>query len=227
MSVVTERRRSAGGRSVEMGEGDHAGGPRRLPASELADDELLRRCARGDEAAWVEMHRRYERLVWSIARSFFRRDHATAEDVACAVWAKLVTECGSGIRHIGGWLHRVTYNEAVSAWRARRRVVVSDAFTDGCDPASVAPDEAVIEAEARAAVVSAFLRLPNESQNLLRVLVLDDVGTYADKAAVLGCPRGSLGPRRARSLEHLARLVESELALMSRTYRAGSGARAS
>jgi RNA polymerase sigma factor (sigma-70 family) len=188
-------------------------------AEGLSDEDLLQRCADRHEAAWVELHRRYHGLVWSIARSFFRGDHATAEDVACAAWAKLVVECGSDIRSLGAWLHRVTYNEAVNVWRKRQRIVVSQAVADIADTRAAEPDEAALDAEVRGVVAAAFARLSPDCRRLLRILVVDDSGSYEEKAALLGCPRGSLGPRRARCLRRLARLIESEMALMSRSQR--------
>jgi DNA-directed RNA polymerase specialized sigma24 family protein len=51
--------------------------------------ELLSAAAGGDEAAWQAIVRRYESLLWSVARSF-RLDDADASDVVQTTWLKLV-----------------------------------------------------------------------------------------------------------------------------------------
>src|SRR5690349_18262218 len=51
--------------------------------------ELLQRAAAGSQDAWDEIVRRYERLVWSVARAH-RLDAADAADAVQTTWLRLV-----------------------------------------------------------------------------------------------------------------------------------------
>jgi DNA-directed RNA polymerase specialized sigma24 family protein len=77
-------------------------------------------------------------------------------------------------------------------------------------PGDNPPEEAVLRAEQEqqdaqraAAVWRAFGRLPDRCRELLRVLMASPPPSYAEVAAALGLPVGSIGPTRARCLQRL------------------------
>ena len=81
------------------------------------------------------------------------------------------------------------------------------------------PERVVLDAEQAVAdqqrlrhVWSAFRRLPERCQQLLRMLVAAPRPSYSNIAEMLGIPIGSIGPTRARCLDRLrALLVEPTL----------------
>ena len=177
----------------------------------FTDRELLALCAQRDERAWTEIYRRYRWFVWSVARGFYRLDHATAEDVAFAVWGQLVRHCTDDITNLAGWLHRVTYNQAVTVWRKQKRQIPSEFEFDLEDLGAPLPEDVALENELRQALVAAFNRLSPACQRVLRVVFFEGHESYDEIAVALGRPKGSVGPTRKRCVEQLARLVEQAM----------------
>ena len=173
--------------------------------------ELLARAAAGDADAWGGIVDRFERLVWSVARTF-RYDHATTADVVQTVWLRLAERCGE-IRdpeRLGSWLATACRNEAVSSSRRRRREVLDDKVLERLEarhPPGGDADESSIEDATRAEVLRAFTRLPEPCQQLLRLACADPPLDYRTISDLLGRPLGSIGPSRQRCLDRLRGLM--------------------
>lgn len=170
--------------------------------------QLLRRAADGERQAWDELVDRYARLVWSVARSF-GLDDATAGDVSQTVWLRLVEHC-TAIREperLAGWLATTTRREAMRVLRGQRRQQPSDMVATTPDRTNPAPDEALLDDELQREVFDAFRGLPERCQQLLRLLTAEPRLDYATISDLIGRPIGSIGPTRARCLEHLRRLM--------------------
>jgi DNA-directed RNA polymerase specialized sigma24 family protein len=65
------------------------------------------------------------------------------------------------------------------------------------------PDERVLQAEGNERLWEHITRLPERCQALLRVIAFADRPDYAEVAAALGMPVGSIGPTRGRCLAKL------------------------
>lgn len=174
--------------------------------------ELLARAATGDHSAWEAIVERYQRLVWSVVRGF-RLDDAAAADVTQTVWLRLVEHCDR-IRdpeRLPGWLASTARNESLRVLKKQRSQTPVSFEIDLSDPTEQSFDENLVEDETERAVLRAFTRLPEESQQLLRLFIAEPPIDYATIADLVGKPIGSLGPTRQRILERLRRLVEAEL----------------
>lgn len=174
--------------------------------SELAT--LVKEAAEGDDRAWVALVDRFSGLVWSVARSFRLRPDDAAE-VVQTTWLRLVEHLGD-IREperVGAWLATTARRLSLATIRHSGR----DIPTDFIDNQLVSPDQiseldAALDArQAQAALKRAVEELPEPGRALLRVLSADPAPTYAEVAAALDMPIGSIGPTRARSLERLRR----------------------
>ncbi|MGL5828075.1 MAG: RNA polymerase sigma factor, partial [Angustibacter sp.] len=89
---------------------------------DLTVEVLLCQAAQGQAAAWDELVRRFERLVWSIARSY-RLTPADAGDAVQTTWLRLVEHLG-GIKEperLGAWLATTTRRESLRIVSRRRR----------------------------------------------------------------------------------------------------------
>ena len=182
-----------------------------LPEAEMA--ELLGRAAAGDQSAWVRIVDRYAPLVWSVARSF-RLSSADAADVHQATWLRLVEQLDS-IRdpeRLGAWLATTARREALALLRrASRDLPTGDMHLleprlDSSVP-DQSPDSELLRRERDEDLWNAIGKLPGNCRNLLRLLLIDPAPSYAEVSAALEIPVGSIGPTRARCLEHLRRSV--------------------
>lgn len=175
--------------------------------------QLVRDAAGGDEIAWRGLVDRFSSLVWSVARAH-RLGNADAADVFQTTWLRLaehITRIEQPER-VGAWLATAARRECLQCLRTAGRAVPTDDM-DRLDlaPAADSPtEEAVLAAEqeredaARAALLwRAVGRLPARCQELLRILMASPPPSYAEVAAALGLPLGSIGPTRARCLQRL------------------------
>ncbi|TDD85791.1 RNA polymerase sigma factor [Actinomadura rubrisoli] len=173
---------------------------------ELQDgtDELMVRARDGDGAAWARLVERYSGMLWAIARGHGLND-ADAGDVVQTTWLRLV-EGMDGLRvpaAVGGWLATTARHESASVACRRARDVPAEPA-----PAAAAdrgPAEVTIAREHLGQVAAALQALPRRCQMLLRLVA--QAACYAELAAALQIPLGSVGPTRARCLATLRRLI--------------------
>jgi RNA polymerase sigma factor (sigma-70 family) len=173
----------------------------------------------GDQRAWNGLVERYAPLVWSICQRY-RLDRQDVDDVGQSVWLLLVEKIGS-IREpaaLPGWLATTTHRECLRLLRASRRHEHSGLPPEDqmpADPQAATIEQEVIAAERDAELRAAFGEMPRKCRELLSLLLSDPPRPYAEISAALGIAVGSIGPTRARCLEHLRRsahldaLVES------------------
>ena len=175
-----------------------------------ADDAaLVRAAAGGDQAAWDALVARFSGLVWSIARAH-RINAADAADVSQTAWLRLVENLGR-IRdpeRVGAWLGTTARNECLRIIRRSGRQVPTD-FEAGAeleaDETTPAPDAGLLAGERDAGLWQAFATISERCQVLLRLLITDPPPSYEEIGDILDMPLGSIGPTRARCLEHLRR----------------------
>ena len=175
----------------------------------MAVTALVTRASNGDNQAWDTLIDRYAPLIWSICRRY-RLSGADAEDVAQAVWLKLVDHMGH-LRNpaaLPGWLATTARRECgrvlrvAGTSRAWERVLTIENIPD---TQTATAEQELLAAERHAALREAFTRLPPACQRLLALLVEDPPLPYAEIGARLGIPAGSIGPNRGRCLDRLRR----------------------
>lgn len=180
-----------------------------MPAMTGADDgKLLQAAVDGDQKAWDALVDRFSGLVWAIARAH-RLSATDAADVSQTAWLRLVENLGR-IREpdrIGAWLATTTRNECLRVIRKAGRQVPTDMDVDAEPPDTESPlaDEGLLTGERDVALWRAFSSISERCQVLLRLLIADPAPSYEEIGAALGMPVGSIGPTRARCLEHLRR----------------------
>jgi len=175
---------------------------------------LLRAAARGDERSWNVLVDRHSGLVWAIARNH-RLSAADCDEVFQTTWLRLVEHAARlhDPAKVGGWLATTARHESLRMLRrSGRQIPMGD---DLPEPPQHAPglDEDLLRRERDASLWSAFARLPERDQQLLRLLSADPAPSYEEIGAALDMPVGSIGPTRARCLERLRR--EAELPLLA------------
>ena len=180
----------------------------------LSPDEaavLVVRVRSGDAAAWDLLVESYAGLVWAIARNH-RLGSSDAADVSQTTWLRLVENLDriEDPRRVGAWLATTARRECLRVLRlsGREVLVFDDAVFDRGDAQGPDIDHALLRAESAASVTTAFARLPDRCQQLLRVLMLDEAPHYEAVSSALDMPVGSIGPTRSRCLAKLRVLLE-------------------
>jgi RNA polymerase sigma factor (sigma-70 family) len=174
--------------------------------------ELLFRARAGDRLAWDAIVERYAGLVMAVARAHGLDTHAAA-DVSQVTWLRLVEHLDE-LRQpdrLGPWLATTARRESIRTLRLAGREAAVDVRDLNQRPEQTSSVDAdLLAAERNAELWQAFASLSESCQHLLRMFVADPPLRYAEIAAALHRPIGSLGPTRRRCLDCLRRALEAE-----------------
>ncbi|MEY9933055.1 RNA polymerase sigma factor (sigma-70 family) [Catenulispora sp. GP43] len=177
---------------------------------------LVKAAAAGDASAWQQIVDDYSRLVWSVARGF-RLSLADAADVTQSTWLRLVENLDriQNPDQLAGWLATTTRREALRLIRRTQREVPDSEeaeanvsfFGDSEDDGD--PEAALVAQQDSSDLWQAFATLSERCRNLLRVVAVTPLESYAAVAEALGMRVGSIGPTRSRCLQHLKRALKA------------------
>lgn len=176
----------------------------------VSDDNgvLLAAAARGDQASWNELVRKYNSLIWSIARSF-RLSTSDASDVVQNTWLRLVENLDriKEPERLGAWLGTSARRECLQHLRrTSKQTMETHELPELVDDAP-GVDTRLLENERDAALWGAVAKLSERCAQLLRVLMTSPPPSYADVAEALDMPVGSIGPNRLRCLDQLRKII--------------------
>jgi RNA polymerase sigma factor (sigma-70 family) len=174
----------------------------------VTPDEIeaaVRAAAGGDQASYERLVAQFAGLVWSVARAH-RLSRSDAEDVAQAVWLRLMEHLGRirEPRKLAGWLSTTTRNECLALLRSGQRTVPSADAAMASGDRATAVDHLLL-AERQHALLEAFASMGESCRALLRLLSLHPPIGYREVSDALGIPVGSIGPTRQRCLDQLRR----------------------
>ena len=191
--------------------------PGLLIQMEDSDMQLVSACRRGDQLAWERLIRRYQRLIYAIPlRAGLDADHAAEifQDVFTTLFQKL-NEIEEPEK-LQAWLvttaRRKTLRAIAKAQIRKRATANADERTREATPImdeAPLPDEQLLILEEQQRIRTALSSLDERCKRLLQLLFyLPEPPSYAEIAAALGIPEGSVGPSRARCLAKLLRILE-------------------
>src|SRR5215216_7713987 len=176
---------------------------------EPSDEALILACRRGDAFAWETLSIRYRGLIYNVGRQV-GLDKEQAADVCQNVFAILVQKLDDIKQpaQIGAWLMTTTRHEA---WKLRQRerasgmtVSYDELETEALAEDALLPDERLLRLEEQHKVRTGLAALDERCRTLLTLLFYRlDPAPYAEVAATLGIPEGSIGPLRGRCLRKL------------------------
>lgn len=177
------------------------------------DGELLRRSARGDEAAFDELwHRHAPWLLLRLRRQVPGEASDLVQETFLAAWRNAASFRGADA---GGWLWRIASRRLIDA---SRRATVRNPHRHSGSVSALPAAAASAEERALANVIdtdlaTALNALSPELRAALRMTVVDGFSTR-EAAAVLGVAEGTVKSRtsRARALlrDHLATLTDPQ-----------------
>jgi RNA polymerase sigma-70 factor, ECF subfamily len=179
-------------------------------SEELPDDELLLLIARGHREALAILYRRYQDMVFRFAVQMVGSE-ATAEDVMHDTFLAVAR---SARKYRGGTAKFSTYLYGIVRNLTRRRLRRESRFASlrwwmrdypNAQPvmSGVAPMERMIRQQTVARVRRAVLSL---KPHYREVVILCDLHgrDYAEAAAIIGCPVGTIRSRLSRARGLLA-----------------------
>ena len=184
---------------------------------EDSDLQLVLACRRGDQAAWEKLILRYQRLIYAIPlRAGLNQDEAAEifQDVFTTLFQKLndIEEP----ERLQAWLvttaRRKTWRTISKAPSRPRSDANADVLADEAaairDEAPL-PDEQLLILEEQHRIRTAVSLLDERCRTLLQMLFYrSEPPSYAELAASLRIPEGSIGPTRARCLAKLLRVLK-------------------
>ena len=178
-----------------------------------SDVQLVLACRRGDQLAWEKLIRRYQRLIYAIPLRA-----GLDEDQAAEIFQEVFTTFFQK-------LNDIEEPEKLQAWlvtTARRKTwrtiaksqtrIREDAEATGVATVrdeTPLPDEQLLILEEQHRIRTAVSMLDERCQKLVQMLFYRaEPPSYAEIAASLGIPEGSVGPTRARCLGKLLRILK-------------------
>jgi RNA polymerase sigma factor (sigma-70 family) len=178
---------------------------------EPTDTQLIAACKRGDQRAWKTLVHKYERLVYSIARTMGLPE-PDAADVTQSVFVELIhgLEFITNEEVIGAWLSTVTRRKVWKTFEQNRRE--RDSIATAAILAAPITDEysEYMRADDIDWVHQGLEQLSSRCRELLIALYFTrDPLSYQELSEALGVPLGSLGPTRGRCLEQLQTILRS------------------
>ena len=144
-------------------------------ATAASDQDLVERLRAGDDSAFAELVRRYQRLMLRVARGYVRSD-AIAEEVVQEAWIAVLRgiERFEGRSSFKTWLLRIVANRAMTQGAKEARSipvepsVSADQFVPEGEPGAGAwstppepwPEDRLLAEETRAVIEQAIDELP-------------------------------------------------------------------
>jgi RNA polymerase sigma-70 factor (ECF subfamily) len=172
-----------------------------------SDDELLGRLEAGDEAAFQVLYRRRQGAIYRFAMHV-TGSSAVAEDITQEVFLTLIRnacrydpERGTLNGYLFGIARKLVLRHLE---RTRMDVALDGGYEESSAPQLAIHDDpalALADRERMEALRRAVHRLPRRYREVVVLCDLEEVD-YADAAAILGCPIGTVRSRlhRARAL---------------------------
>ena len=172
-----------------------------------SDAELLRAHLAGDQAAYPELVRRYQPLLWTIAYQELR----SREDASEAVQDTLMRAHQAAARctsegSIRGWLVKILFNICRDQFRRNRGRPAEPWPAEVLDEIP-APRNPISDHETRIDILTALAQLPSE---LSQVLLMVDLAGWplSEVADALGVAVGTVKSRGWRARNRLQELYQ-------------------
>jgi RNA polymerase sigma factor (sigma-70 family) len=180
-----------------------------------SDEQLIRRCLKGDQEAWSALIDKYKNLIYSIPVKL--RMYQDAGDIFQSVCVDLLSELPRLREHraLPKWLMQTCYHKCLSYQRAANRLVELSAEgteSDSALPASSAddlPEHVLVQLEQEQILRDAISELPEKCERMVRLLFFEiPPRPYESVAEELGMATGSIGAIRGRCLAYLRKRLE-------------------
>jgi len=184
----------------------------------VGNEELLARCARGDQHALKALFSRHERPVYRMLYRMLgcRED---AEEALADVFVKIWRGAAGfrGTASFTTWLYRIAANAARDMLRSRRgrievpleELMINEArLLERASADFDDPEESLIRAQANAVLASAMARLSDEDRLLITLYHLQDL-SYEEISEITKLPTAHLKVKVFRARQRLKKYCET------------------
>ena len=171
------------------------------------EQELIRRSAQGDAAAFETLAKTYQGPVYRLALRMCGNPH-DAEEIA----QEALLRCWQGLPSFRGeaafssWLYRLTTNAAVDFLRHQQRQGETVPFEDVILPAPDDPQRTAEQSELHDALQRALAQLPEEFREIFLLYRMEQL-SYGEICAVTGLSLGTVKSRLNRANEKLRKIL--------------------
>lgn len=179
------------------------------------DAALVRRCAKGEQAAWDELVDRYQRLIYAVPRRAGLSEEQAA-DVFQEVFLTLFEKIGDIEQpdRIRSWIVTTAKFKTWAVVRGSKGIYspatdeeLEAELSNIRDQAPLA-DDMLIELEEQHLIRTAMGELEERCQKILSMLYLGAaVASYAEVASAIGVGETSVSPLRSRCLKKLEKIL--------------------
>ncbi len=183
---------------------------RKHPDSTWADEDLVRDCLAGSQAAWGALVDKYKKLVYSVPANYQLPPEEAAE-VFQGVWIDLYRDLHRLERVTGlrSWLVTAAARRSMLHKKKRQRLLTAIDLDPQVPDGAPAFDRLMEDAQREQKLRDAIARLPERCRSLVQMLFFEQPPRpYLEIAAELGLAEGSIGFIRGRCLEKLRKLYE-------------------
>ncbi len=183
---------------------------RKQPDATWPDEDLVRHCRDGNQAAWSALVEKYTKLVYSVPVKY-QLPPEEAADVFQCVWIDLHhdlhrLERAAGLR---SWLVTAAARRSLLHKKRRQSLLQSTAVDPQLPDASPGVEKLMEDAEREQKLRDSVRLLPRRCQKMVEMLFFQHPPQpYADVARELGLAEGSIGFIRGRCLEKLRKLLQ-------------------
>lgn len=179
------------------------------------DAQLIKRCRKGDQAAWDELVERYQRLIYTIPRRAGLSDEQAADifqDVFLTLFQK-IDEIEQPER-IRSWIVTTAKFKTWGVIRGTKGFHVPETEeemeTEMASLADGAPlaDDLLIELEEQHLIRSALTKLEERCRQIISLIYLrEPAASYAEVGKAIGVGETSISPLRSRCLKKLGKIL--------------------
>ena len=178
----------------------------------MPDEAIVARVLTGDTALFELVMRRYNRLLFRLARGILRDDDE-ARDVVHAAYVRAYYHLVQfrGPAGFKGWLARIAVNEALG--RVRRAPTIADAEQHTAelpDSVETGPENAASSRDVLRILQTAIDRLPEEFRRVFMLRGVEQL-SIAETAEILGIKPATVKTRFHRARRTLQELLQRKL----------------
>lgn len=178
----------------------------------LLDEELVKKCLSGEEAAFEVLVKRYEKQIFSLAYRLCG-DYDEAGDLAQEAFLHIyrVLNKFSDDRKFFPWMYRVAHNVCVNTLtkRPKETVPIEDfaSFDFGEEGRTDSPEETFLQAETGSIIREAISELPENYRLPVMYRFLEDL-SYQEIADKLEVPVSTIETRLFRGRQMLQKKLK-------------------